>query len=98
MLGSSSTTRILSILGLPGVVRRQLGREARELALMALAAERAAVVADDGEADGEPEPRAARVAPGGEEGVEDAFEVGQGDADAAVVELQEHALGAGPAR
>src|ERR1044072_8581605 len=72
MLDSSSTIKTLGIRVRPRQARRQLYREARELAPLALHAYRPAVLAHDAEAYREAEASAARVPARSEERVEDA--------------------------
>src|SRR5262245_41464195 len=66
---------------------RELDRERRALAGLALDVDRAAVALDDSQADREAETRAADGRLGGEEGIEDPIEVVGGDSDAGVGEL-----------
>src|SRR5687768_5079009 len=89
MLGSSSTSSTLGMLmlGLTRDRRGQLDDKARVAALDALDRNRPAVLADDAEAQAQPEARPARRPPGREERVEDLVDVFPPDADPVVEEL-----------
>src|SRR5581483_5783198 len=95
MFGSSSTNNTVAMFVPPVGCCRQLDDEARKAAFVAVHSDPAAEVLNDAEAQAQPQPCAAAVAPAREEGVKHFLDHLAADADAVVVEFQADHLLAG---